>query len=166
MSLAIADIVAVLALLGTLATAWIGLRKLRPELAKLKAEANRLKDESQSLQAESEKLRAEADKARAERDSAEARAMESISNAAHTLVDPLTEEIKLLRTGREEDRRRIRKLEGDAAEMGKENILLKCKVEELENRNVTLSDEIASLRRIVDDYRSGRRKPTGPLENQ
>ena len=156
-------VTAIAAIVVAAGTAWGILRKLRPEIAKLKAESERTRAEADQLKSESEKARAEAEKARSERDAAEANTMKTIVDTVNNIVGPLNNEIKILREGREEDRKRIRDLETSAAKMGTENVELRCKVESLETQNTILHEEVQSLRRIVDDYRSGRRKPTGPL---
>jgi chromosome segregation ATPase len=143
-------IVAILALiLGGGVSALITLRKLKPELSNLQAEANRLR-------AEAKKIEAEAEKARSERDAAEASAMKSITDAVHNIVDPLNDEIKLLRSGREEDRKRIRSLEETAGLQGTKLVEKDCQIIALQGQVKRLEDEL-------DAWKSGKKKRTGPL---
>jgi uncharacterized membrane-anchored protein YhcB (DUF1043 family) len=173
MSEVIADfIVALLGIvLGVGVTALVAMARLKPELKKLQAEA--------------EKLKAETEQSREARKVAEAEVMVKITEAMENLIGPLNTEITLLRSGREDDRDRIRNLEKIAGEQGQSLIgkdvaleqlrnekdreisKLTARIEEMqkehERETYDLRCQIELLKQLVDDYRSGRKKPTGPL---
>ncbi len=178
-------IAVILTALGVTGGAWIGLRKLRPQIDNLRGEANRLKEEAIRVKAEADKFQAEAEQARAERDAAEAKVMETLSNTVNNLLAPLNQQIQSLRAENDELRKRVRTLESKASDQGEKLIEKDLALEKLryekdgqisiltvamesmrcknEQETGDLHREIDSLRQLVADYRSGKKKPTGQL---
>ncbi len=163
-------ILAITGLIGAFAKIWFDKRKSDADAGNARADA-------ENARSEAEKHKAEAEKARAERDQAQAAVMQNLTDAMNNLLAPLNQQNKELRAEIVSLRDRVRSLENTAGAQGQELIQKDLDIEKLrseKDREIavlttqveSMRCEVQALKGIIDDYRSGRRKPTGPLVGQ